>query len=157
MLSTKHIWESYPVWGEGIVSLSQKSGLISFIFVFPHSHFCASGLWISSSSSQVLNHASCDILNFICFWAPGVTKEDRPAVLNVWSPLVLGVWSFALLDLCLFHFLHLWSHSLPLYSHWLQIFPVHLTHGEQYKYTSMKKDSNFFLCFLKFLHKGTGV
>lgn len=65
----------YPCEGKREVSLSHLVGWFDeFHFCFCHFHFSASGLWISLSSSPVLNHASFDILNFIwdCFpqWIP---------------------------------------------------------------------------------------
>lgn len=120
--------EVHPGGGGDHFSFSLSRGdWLSFTFVFHHSPFSASGLWVSLSFCQVWNHASCNILNFIWnhfsptsiwFLSPRGDPRGEAHNLHSWPPVVIGVYEVWVVEpLSFAAVFHLWSHSLPLYSH----------------------------------------
>lgn len=90
---------------------------------------------VNLSFSQVWNHASFNILNFICnlfpHWIPeyqGWPKRRGPQFSPLGPLPSLGCVRPVFLDLSFALVLYVWFHFSPTTFSWIQIFPLHFFH-----------------------------
>lgn len=99
------------------------TGNLQFHFYFLYFHFSASELsfLVIQPGFKLCQLQHLEFytgpLPSLDSWVPGVTKEERPALLLLASHCSWCVWGWRCWTFVCCHFLHLWSHSLPLCSH----------------------------------------